>query len=373
MTTYLTGFLEDAAAGSREILLGALLVTVAVLALAARKIRTIARSERPDEPLAAWAMLIGLGWSSEAIWEITRNRLHFALGLTLLLFVVNELALVLSMLRAKRHQLEHGWPGQPGQTAWGLAVLMAIIAGSISHSAPEAILRAAIPIVVTKLWWDGMVPGKRPGATSWRWTPRTLLVWIGAIQPGEHDIETVHRERLTRQLVNLEFRRQHGAGWLTRRRAGRLARLSLVADDAMIDEARARLGRATWFEAAATGDAPATPVPGLPDRQAKTEKQARLRHRRQIRTLRLKAVRRVVVAAQTPRKDDRVTEDVDLVIRAVQAVLPGATQNRIARLAATSESTVRRANRRNATQQPTATKPINGAKPDLVGAGTGEH
>jgi hypothetical protein len=355
-------------AGRREVLLGALLLSVIVLVLVGRQVRRIARSERPDEPLAAWAMLIGLGWSSEAIWEITRVRLGFALGLTLLLFVVNELALVLSMMRAKRHQREHGWPGQFGRTAWGLAVLMAVIAASISTSVPEAILRAAIPLVVTKLWWDGLVPGRRPGATSWRWTPRNFLIWLGAVQPGENDIETIHRERLTRQLVTLEFRRRHGWARLAPRRAARLARLSLTADDAMIDEVRARVGRATWFEVTDPGPAPELVASGVPARQAATVRSARARHGRRIRTVRMTHPRQPVTAAQPVRKDPRTAEDLDLVVSAIQAAQPGIRPARLAHLAATSESTARRRARRPQPAEVAEPQPINGAHPVLQGA-----
>jgi hypothetical protein len=358
--------LVDELAGRREVLLVGLLLSLVVLVLIGRKVRAIARSERPDEPLAAWAMLIGLGWSSEAIWEITRVRLGFALGLTLLLFVVNELALVLSMLRAKRHQIEHGWPGRFGQTAWGLAVLMAVIAASISTSLPEAILRAAIPLVVTKLWWDGLIPGRRPGATSWRWTPRHFLIWVGAIQPGEQDVATVHRERLTRQLVSLEFRRRHGARWLRNRRAGRLARLSLAADEGMIDEARARLGRSRWFEAADPRPAVEAPVPGVVARHADLVRRSRIRHGRSLRAVRTTHPRQPVTAAQMPVKDVRTAEEKALVVAAIQAANTTLKPHQVAHLAAVSESTARRRLRQPRVAEVTEPRPANGHIPALT-------
>ena len=195
-------------------------------------------------------MLIGLGWSSEAVWEITRNRLHFPLGLTLLLFFVFEALLSLAMIRAKRHRREFGWPGRFGATAWTVATCMSGVAGVASHSFAEAALRMVIPLLVTKQWWDGLVGGtaKRPtDASTWRWTSRRLLLALGAIEPGERDVQTVHRERLTQQMTTLYYKIQHGSTRLRDRRASRLARMSLTADDDIIAEVRRRGNRAQWF------------------------------------------------------------------------------------------------------------------------------
>nr|BFE71751.1 hypothetical protein GCM10020092_050520 [Actinoplanes digitatis] len=159
----------------REYLLIGLLITAALLLLwIARKVRKIAQSDRPDDALSNLVMLIGLGWSSEAVWEITRNRLHFPLGLTLLLFFVFEALLTLAMIRAKRHMRAFGWPGRFGTTAWTVAACMSSVAAVASHSLAEAVLRIVIPLLVVKQWWDGLVGGaaKRPvGVSTWRWTP----------------------------------------------------------------------------------------------------------------------------------------------------------------------------------------------------------
>nr|BFE71750.1 hypothetical protein GCM10020092_050510 [Actinoplanes digitatis] len=70
--------------------------------------------------------------------------------------------------------------------------------------------------------------------------PRRLLLAIGAIEPGERDVETVHRERLTQQMTALYYKIQRGSARLRDRRAARLARMSLTADDTIIDEVRRR-------------------------------------------------------------------------------------------------------------------------------------
>ena len=88
-----------------------------------------------------------------------------------------------------------------------------------------------------------------------------------------------------------------------------------------------------------------------------------------IRTLRVTHPRPVIVAAQEPRQDLRATHEVDLVIRAIKGIDPKLPQRQIARLAATSEPTVRRALRRTKAGGPTQHEQINGNVPALLGAG----
>ena len=272
ITEQLPGWLAPLAEHRDVMLIVLLLASTVLLILAAIKVRTIARSDHPDEPLSNLVMLIGLGWSSEAVWEITRNRLQFPLGLTLLLFFVFEALLALAMIRAKRHMREFGWPGRFGTTAWTVAACMSGIAAVASSSFAEAVLRMVIPLLVTKQWWDGLVGGaaKRPvGASTWRWTPRRLLLAVGAIEPGERDVQTVHRERLTQQMTTLYYKIQHGSEKLRDRRTARLARISLTADDAIIAEVRRRGNRALWFQpghtTATPTAAPTLPTPADPD------------------------------------------------------------------------------------------------------------
>lgn len=387
-------------------LLPGLVLGVIVLLWIAARVRRIARSPRPDDALANLAMLIGLGWSSEAIWEITQERLHFPIGLTLLLFFVLESLLLLAMMRAKRHVEEFGWPGRFGTTAWIVASAMATVGAFASDSVAEAVLRMAIPLLVTKQWWDGVAGGnaKRPNsATSWRWTPRRLLLWVGAIEPGERDVDTVNRERLTQTMTRLEFRRRHGSARRKVRAAGKLARLSLTADDDIIDEVRRRADRATWFEPTHEEPPVAQPKSAILASAAASAKRHRVRHRHLIRRVRVTHPGRVVVAAQEPRQDLRSTQDRDLVIRAIKDAHPAFSQRHIALLAATSEPTVRSALRRtkaagappitsaeilaraeaspdfvaardafHENERRIAETPINGREPELVGTGHGE-
>lgn len=352
-----------------EVLLGGLVVSVLALIWITRRVRKIARSDRPDDALSNLAMLIGLGWSSEAVWELT-GKAEFPISLRLALFFVLETLLVLAMIRAKRAVKEIGHPGRSGRTAWIVASAMALVGAGVSGSFGEALLRLAIPLLVTNQWWDGIVgegARRREDATSWRWTPRRLLLWLGAIEPGERDVQSVHRERLTQQMTRLEFARRHGREGARERRGARLARLSLTADDEVIAEVQRRVGRATWFEATQQGPVAEQPRPVVPASVAASARRARVRHHRTIRSLRVTHPKRVIVAAQEPRQDPRATHEIDLVIRAIKETDPKLPQRQIARLAATSEPTVRRALRRTRADQATQQDQINGNVPALAG------
>lgn len=325
---------------------GAAVTALLVVTIAWRKLR---RHQQPDKPLSRVAMLIGLGWASEAIWELTGRIDGMPTGVRLLIFTVLEVMLVISMMRAERHNREHGHPGRSGTTAWIIAAVMAAVAASISSSLAEAAIRAAIPLLLTLQWWDGVVKegAERPAwVTSWRWTPRRLLLWLGAIEPGDRDVDTIHRERLTQQMVRLEFARRHGSR--PARAARKLARLSLSADDEMVAEVRARVDRADWFDRAPVEPEPRTdeaarprPQPSVPQARAAREKVLRVRGRRLAR--RVCAAHPVVKnhTVQVTREDQRTAQEKLLVVRAVKAADPRMSQRRLARVVDLPESTLR--------------------------------
>lgn len=355
-----------------EVLLAGLALSALVLVWLARRVRRIAKSERPDDALSNVAMLIGLGWSSEAIWELTGRIDGFPVGVRVFMFFVLEILLVVSMIRAKRHVKLYGHPGTAGTTAWIIASAMGLVAAFVSGSVAEALLRLAIPLLLTKQWWDGLLGGapKRPAdASSWRWTPRRLLLWLGAIEPGDRDVETVHKERLTQQMTRLEFARRHGKEDKREGRAEKLARLSLTADDDVIAEVKRRVGRAMWFGSEQPSEVVEQPRAATPAGVAASARAARVRHRRTLRTVRVTHPRPVIVAAQEPRQDPRATHELDLVIRAIKGQDPKLPQRQIARLAATSEPTVRRALRRSKADQATQPEQINGRVPELASVG----
>lgn len=329
---------------------GAAVTALLVVTIVWRKLR---RHQQPDKPLSRVAMLIGLAWSSEAIWELTGRIDGMPTPVRVLIFTALEVMLVISMMRAERHVRERGWPGRSGTTAWIIAAVMATVAAGISSSLAEAAIRAAIPLLLTLQWWDGVV---REGAekpawvTSWRWTPRRLLLWLGAIEPGDRDVDTIHRERLTQQMVRLEFARRHGSGrwWSPERAARKLARLSLSADDEMIGEVRARVDRADWFDRAPVEPEPRTeetvtepssaPIPAA---MAARERVARLRRRSLRRRVCVAHPATRVRTVQVTREDHRTAQEKLLVVRAVKAADPRMSQRRLARVVDLPESTLR--------------------------------
>lgn len=329
-----------------EAVLAGLALAVLLLVWAGRRARRI---ERLDVPLSRISMVIGLGWSSEAVWELTGRIPGFPAGPRILLFAVLEILLIISMIRADRHVREHGWPGRAGTTAWVIAASMAAVAAAVSHSPAEALLRMAIPLLLTKQWWDGLVGDRaqRPEwVTSWRWTPRRALLALGAIEPGERDVDTVHRERLTEQMVRLEFRRRHGNQRQQNRATRRLARLSLAADDLIVAEVRDRVDRAMWFQQSTPAADPATSSQSISAVTAASLRASHVRHRRRIRTVRVAHPHTCVTADQEPDRDPRSAQDREMAIRAVKAFFPALPQSRVAAVAVTSPTTVRRVLRR---------------------------
>jgi hypothetical protein len=347
------------------LMVGALAFVVVALLLT---IRRAVKGGRPDRWVDAIAFLGALSFSAEGMWEVATQKLGLPATFAALVFFLFEAQLVSAMFRANRYQKLNGNPGRHGRAVWLIAGVMGLIVAFAADSFVEAPLRLAIPLLAAYQWWlgltaDGVTEDK--GATSWRWTPRRLLLWLGAIEPGERDVVAVDRERRVAQMTNLEYRRRHGWVRLAGRRGARLARLSLVADDEMIAEVQRRVDRAGWFDAT-HADAPAEHA-----RRSKSlgvaasEKRRRVRHHRLVRTVRVTHPAPKIAPAQDVRQDDRTTQEIDLAICVMKAGDPDLAQRRIAHLVGTSEATVRRALRR---RQYTSPPPINGKIPELEGA-----
>jgi hypothetical protein len=353
-----------------DVLIGCLVLTVLLMWWVGSRVRRIAKSERPDDALSNVAMLIGFGWSSEAVWLVTGpGGADLLTPIRIALFAVFEVILIVFMIRSKRNMRILGRPGRAGRIAWLVATGMSLVAVWTAHNAGEAFLRLLVPILLTAMWWDGLVGEgvkRREDATTIRWTPRRALLALGAIEPGERDVETVHRERLTQQMTQLEFRRRHGGEWRKKWAARRLARLSLTADDEMISEVRQRVDRASWFEP--TQDQPAE----IASRQsitvgaAASARARRVRHGKALRKVHVTHPRPVIVAAQEPEPDPRATHEIDDAIRVIKSADPALSQRKIAHLLRTSDARVARALRRR--QNPEPPPPVNGRKPELTGA-----
>lgn len=244
---------------------GLMVLALMVLAVVYRKVRKATRGSRADEVLANAFTVVGLGWSSEAMWEIATQDIGLDIAYTIFLFAVFEVALIVSMLRAKAHMLQYGWPGRYGRTVWGLAVLMGVVASTVSGSTAEVLVRFTIPLVVAKLWWDGVVGGaRRPESeeSSWNVSLERALVWLRLKKPGRNSIASIDRDRLARRMTKLEFARRYGPDKGREKTTMKIAKLTLSADEELV---RGVLSRVSLASAFLSGDVlTAVPEPVLP-------------------------------------------------------------------------------------------------------------
>lgn len=229
------------------------LLTIFTAVFLTRRIIKVVRSEKPDEPLSNLGMMIGLGWSSEAVWVLTgENGADLVTPLRLALFAIFEMLLVVFMIRAKRNMKNLGNPGKSGTYAWVVAGGMSLVAVSVAHNIGEGILRLLVPLLLLLMWWDGLVgeTPRKPG--RFKWTPRNLLIALGAIEADERDVQEINRDRLISQMVTVHRRwsnSKDGSGRRERLEA-KLTRLSEKADDSVISEVRERRARSGWFTTA---------------------------------------------------------------------------------------------------------------------------
>lgn len=338
--------------------------------LAAWKVRGIIRSPRPDDALSNIAMLAGFGWSSEAVWVLAGPKgADLPTPIRIALFAIFEVILVVFMIRTKRNMSELGRPGNAGRMTWFVATGMSLVAVWTAHNPGEAFLRLLVPILLTAMWWNGIVGEsavtRDEDATSWNWTLRNALLWLGAIKPGKKDVDQINRDHLTQTMTRLEFRRRHGSERRKERAVRKLARLSLAADDEIVAQVRDRVDRAMWFETAQADEPqPASPR-SIPASRAASARACRVRQGRTIRALRMTYARPIIIPVQASRQDPRTTQDIDFVARVIKDARPELSGTRIAELVASSEPTIRRSLRRTGRTKVTQPETVNGRVPDL--------
>jgi hypothetical protein len=218
-------------------------------------VRRAVKSGRPDRWLARLSFLVGFAWSGEAMWEVATQRLHLSYVFAGFAFFLFESQMATAMMRAERHQALHHHPGKHGRSVWLIAVVAGAIAAMAGDSPVETVLRLAVPLLVAHQWWVGLTgdgTDKPADAITWTWTPRRVLVTLGLARPGDHDLTTVNRERHVRAIAVVSHR-LHSTSWGWRRTwcHARLRRLAMHSDDAMLDDARARVER-VWQAAVRT-------------------------------------------------------------------------------------------------------------------------
>lgn len=249
--------------GSNILLIATVMLAVITAVYAALRIRRIAKSENPDEPMSNLGMLIGLGWSSEAVWVLTgEGGAGLVLPLRILMFAIVELILGVFMIRAKRNMRDNGNPGKAGIYARVVAGGMSAIAVGTAHNFGEAVLRLLIPVLLVLMWWDGLVgetklTNEDAEGGTFNWTPRKILIRMGAITPGKKDVKTVHREQLTQRMTDLYYAALYGPEKKRDKVKAKLAQLTLDADDDMIETVTAKVRRTGWVNSQPLHYAPA--------------------------------------------------------------------------------------------------------------------
>lgn len=240
------------------------LTTAAVAALTGalfltRAIRKFAHSPSRAEKLTGPVMFGGMVWSAEAVWEITGPKgAGLPTGLRIAIFSVLEFMLFVAMLRTGDSMRENGHPGRSGKFAWGIAGLMAVVGfvvgAFLDKNIGVAVFRPVVPLVLTTLWWIGVIGEGDPGqASSWNWTPRNLLIKVGALKPGKQDVKEVQRDHLVQKMTDLYYKvafvKESDQTSKVKKARARLARLTLDADDEIIREVQRRVARTSWTTA----------------------------------------------------------------------------------------------------------------------------
>lgn len=243
---------------------------VAVLAAFVAAVLVIRALRRADILHVLLAVVAGVGIvvSIEAMWQLANGPLELSGVWATFPAVIFETAMFTAAVRAERARKQHGHAGAHGVAVWLMGVVLGVVAATNGHSLPAVSFRLAAPLIVVWVWWSGLLGGTRaPGATTWLWSPRRLLIWARVIAPGERDEVTIDRTRRVRALTRCGHRAVEWPGLLGGYYRTRLAVLARASDDGMVAEAAAQvaLGRRAFgliaeasVEASAVGGGEAT-------------------------------------------------------------------------------------------------------------------
>lgn len=244
-------------------LIGGAILALVVLVFIVRRARNTTAGKIADK-LVGPVMFLGMIWSADAVWVLTGPKhLDLPTPLRIGMFAVLEFALLVAMLRAKDSMDRIGHTGRYGATAWLIASAIALfgfILGFYEGGPVVAAFRPLVPLMLTKLWWDGVLGDSERKAGSFKWTPRKLLIAMGAIEAGDQDLETVNRDRLIQRMTDLYYGSLYGPEEKREKLRTRLAKLTLDADDNLIREVLTRVGRTSWVTAKPLPYALAQPV-----------------------------------------------------------------------------------------------------------------
>jgi hypothetical protein len=205
-------------------------------------------SKRRDRRVALIATTIGLAWTAQGMWKAATTTYHVPPLLAGVLFLLFETFMLSAMLRANRFRNDRARRDRAVRFVWSLAVVGGSVV-ALAEGWHQVPLRFVVPLLVAGNWYLDLTADDDPDErqpTSWRWTPRRLLLAVGALEPGARDAVTIDRERLTSRMTMLSFRLGRGDPRISDllRRDVRLAKLALTADDTIVADMHGRLARA---------------------------------------------------------------------------------------------------------------------------------
>jgi len=204
-------------------------------------------SKQPDRRVSRIATLVGLAWMAQGMWDAATTTYEVPEMLAGIVFVLFESFMLSGMLHANRYRTDLLRRASSVRFVWGLAFIGGAVV-ALAEGWQQAPLRFAVPLLVAWNWYRDLTADDDPAerqVTSWRWTPRRALLFIGALEPGAKDAQTIDRDRLRTRMTRLAFAIEMGDAKVSDllRRKTRLAKLKTVADDADLAEVRARLAR----------------------------------------------------------------------------------------------------------------------------------
>ena len=238
-----------------------LTITFAVLLVRQVRRHSLARVGR------AVALPLVLAWEAQGLHQVAIAA-HTS-GATAWVFAcVTSVVLITLAAMADDHHKRYGNLGWPGRLVWVVAAPMGLVVSFTARSTAEVGLRLILPLLAALVWWTKFAPPilddadqpirRRSG--SWRWTPRRIGVRLGLLEAAARDLEHFDHEHRVRQLTSVAHKFHHGSRALRGRRAARLRRLGLLADDHMILEVQRRVARVHEIERATAPDAHPRPV-----------------------------------------------------------------------------------------------------------------
>lgn len=342
----------DSLLGNDALLLtaaGGVVLVLAILIIVLRKVRKTNAGKIADK-LTGPVMFGGMLWSADAVWIITgSDYLDLPTPLRVAMFAVLEFMLLVAMLRAKDSMDRVKHTGRHGQTVWLIASLIALfgfVLGMYEGGIVVAAFRPIVPLMLTKLWSDGVLGDGSRKAGAFKWTPRNLLIAMGAIEADDRDVRDVNRARLVQRMVECDRKRASATDGSTRktRLEGKLIRLSEKADPEIIAEVRRKRALSNWWSVTQLKMRPLTQDDALADagRDALADAAVTQHGDARMTQVAIAPNRRAKSMTQVVTSDD--ARDADPATRAAQLVMTQGLSNREAarRVPGATDPTVRR-------------------------------